>query len=127
MTPTDLQQLETVTISAGMGDRAQLNQAVELSKGLSRFVRSLVWLERAAIAKAFSEFLNTGTATADQMEFVDLIIEHLTHEGVMNPKLHYERPFTDVAPAGPEQVFPLKRTDDLIEVIDSFNASASES
>jgi type I restriction enzyme R subunit len=43
----------------------------------------------------------------------------------MDPKLLYESPFTDIAPAGPEQVFPLRRTDDLIEVINRFNTSAA--
>jgi len=125
LTPTDLQQLEAMMISAGVGDRAQMDQAAELSKGLGRFIRSLVGLERGAVAEAFSAFLSTGTATADQMEFVDLVIEHLTHEGVMDPKLLYESPFTDIAPSGPEQVFPFKRTDELIEIIQLINASAS--
>jgi type I restriction enzyme R subunit len=125
LTMTDLQQLETLMISAGVGDRAQLDQAVELSSGLGRFIRSLVGLERGAVADAFSAFLNTGSASADQVEFIELVIEHLTHEGVMDPKLLYESPFTDIAPAGPEQVFPLRRTDELIDVIDSFNASAA--
>lgn len=127
LTPTDLQQLEALMVSAGVGDRAQLEQAVEMSKGLGRFVRSLVGLERGAVAEAFSALLGAGGHTADQVEFVDLVIEHLTHEGVMDPKLLYESPFTDIAPAGPEQVFPLKRTDELIEVIDRFNASAAAS
>lgn len=125
LTPTDLRQLEALMISAGVGDRAQLDQAAELSKGLGRFIRSLVGLERGAVAEAFSAFLGTGSA--DQVEFVELVIEHLTHEGVMDPKLLYESPFTDIAPAGPEQVFPLHRTDELIDVIDSFNASAAVS
>jgi type I restriction enzyme R subunit len=94
-------------------------------EGLGRFIRSLVGLERGAVAEAFSTFLSRGTATADQMEFVDLVIEHLTHEGVMDPKLLYESPFTDIAPSGPEQVFPFKRTDELIEIIELINASAS--
>jgi type I restriction enzyme R subunit len=127
LTPTDLQQLEALMVSAGVGDRAQLDQAAEASHGLGRFIRSLVGLDRGAVAEAFSEFLGAGAATADQMEFVDLVIEHLTHEGVMDPKLLYESPFTDIAPAGPEQVFPMKRTDELIEVIDRFNSSAAAS
>lgn len=127
LTPTDLRQLEALMIAAGVGDRAQLDQAAELSKGLGRFIRSLVGLERGAVAEAFSAFLSTGTASADQMEFIDLVIEHLTQQGVMDPKLLYESPFTDIAPSGPEQVFPMKRTDELIEVIDSFNKSAAVS
>src|SRR5690606_22315334 len=66
LTATDLEQLEALMLSAGGGDRARLEQAVELSSGLGRFVRSLVGLERGAVAEAFSEFLGSGNATADQ-------------------------------------------------------------
>jgi len=66
------------------------------------------------------------SASADQIEFVDLIIEHLTEKGVMDPKALYTSPFTDVAPSGPEQVFSIERTDQLIDVIDRINMSAGE-
>lgn len=42
----------------------------------------------------------------------------------MDPGLLYESPFTDIAPQGPENVFDMKRTGRLFEVIDAFNASA---
>ena len=43
----------------------------------------------------FTEFLDGRTLTADQLEFLDLVIDHLTARGVMDPKLPYEAPFTD--------------------------------
>ena len=33
--------------------------------------------------------------TADPIEFLDLVIDHLTARGMMDPKLLYETPFTD--------------------------------
>ena len=126
LTPTDLQQLEALMVSAGIGDRAHLDQAVEASNGLGQFIRSLGGLERGAVAEAFSEFLGTGSATPDQVEFVELVIEHLTHEGVMDPRLLYESPFTDIAPAGPEQIFSSSLTDRLIERIEALSRVGSE-
>ncbi|MCB8838093.1 type I restriction-modification enzyme R subunit C-terminal domain-containing protein [Aurantimonas sp. VKM B-3413] len=99
-------------------------RARESSEGFGRFVRSLVGLDRQAVNEAFGEFLAGGAASADQIEFVGLIVEHLTAQGVMDPGLLYESPFTDIAPQGPENVFDMKRTDRLFEVIDAFNASA---
>src|SRR5690606_859892 len=80
LTARDLSQLEALLRGAGVGDQAQLEAAITLSNGLGRFVRSLVGLERAAVVEAFSAFLADQTATADQIEFIDLVIEHLTEK-----------------------------------------------
>jgi type I restriction enzyme R subunit len=125
LTPTDLDQLANMLLAAGVGDEAQLDRAKELSNGLGPFVRSLVGLDRGAVAEAFSEFTADG-ATADQMEFIGMVIEHLTEKGTMDPRLLYESPFTDIAPSGPEQVFPLERADALVATIDRLNRSAEE-
>jgi type I restriction enzyme R subunit len=43
-------------------------------------VRSLVGLDRAAVTEAFAEFLSAGTATVAQIEFINMVIEHLTDQ-----------------------------------------------
>ena len=53
--------------------------------------------------------------TADQLEFVDLMIDHLTERGVMDPKLLYESPFTDFDSKGVDGVF---ESGDVIRLID---------
>ena len=61
------------------------------------FIRSLVGLDREAAKQAFSQFLSGG-ATANQVEFVNLIVDYLTENGVMDPRRLYESPFTDMSP-----------------------------
>jgi type I site-specific restriction endonuclease len=41
------------------------------------------------------DFLSTGTASAAQIEFINMVVEHLTDQGIMDPVLLYEPPFTD--------------------------------
>ena len=77
-------------LDAGIGEAGDIERARETSQGFGSFVRSLVGLDRAAVGEAFGEFLAAGTATAAQIEFIDMVIEHLTDQGVMDPALLYE-------------------------------------
>jgi len=45
---------------------------------------------------AFSEFINGATATPNQIEFINLVVQELTQTGVMEPGRLFESPFTDV-------------------------------
>jgi type I restriction enzyme R subunit len=73
--------------------------------GLGVFVRSLIGLDREAAKAAFSEFLVGRKLTANQLEFVNMLIEHLTARGTIEPELLYASPFTDVDPTGVSGVF----------------------
>ena len=124
LTATDLAELEAMLLQAGIGDAEAIRRARELSAGLGVFVRALIGLDRQAVTEAFGEFLSDGTASADQIEFVGLVVEHLTSKGTMDPGLLYSSPFTDIAPQGPEQVFDINRAKQLFDVIQSINESA---
>jgi len=73
---------------------------------------------------AATDCISTGTASAAQIEFVDMVIEHLTDQGVMHPALLYEPPFTGIAPTGPEHLFDESNVVKLFETIKAINASA---
>jgi type I restriction enzyme, R subunit len=124
LTATDLNELEKMLLDAGVGEAGDIERARETSQGFGRFVRSLVGLDRAAVSEAFGEFLSAGTASAAQIEFINLIVEHLTDQGIMDPALLYEPPFTDIAPTGPDQVFDEERVTRLVAKIRAINDSA---
>jgi type I restriction enzyme R subunit len=124
LTPSDLNGLEKMLLDAGVGEAGDIERARETSQGFGRFVRSLVGLDRAAVSEAFGEFLAAGTATAAQIEFVNMVIEHLTDQGVMDPALLYEPPFTGIAPTGPEHLFDENKVTRLFTKIKAINESA---
>jgi type I restriction enzyme R subunit len=124
LTVSDLAELEKMLLDAGVGQGAHIEKAKEVSSGLGLFVRSLVGLDRKAVNDAFAEFLTGGAATANQIEFVQMIVQHLTAQGTMDPALLYEPPFTDIAATGPEQVFEPAKVATLVRTIRSLNESA---
>jgi type I restriction enzyme, R subunit len=125
LTQTDLDELDRMLRSAGVGDDSDIDQARSQPGGLGAFVRTLVGLDRAAATDALSGFIDGKTLTAAQHDFISLVVAHLTENGVMDAKLLYEQPFTGVAPGGPEEIFPVARVDDLIAVLDDVNRRAS--
>jgi type I restriction enzyme, R subunit len=119
---------------SGELDEATLSRSVEQAEGLGLFVRSLVGLDRAAAMEAMSGFLNDKTLCANQIEFINMIIEQLTRYGAMTAAQLYEPPFTDIAPRGPDLLFASERlTDiivilaDIIVILDDVKARASAS
>ena len=127
LTATDLAELQQMLVKAGIGEQVHFDKATAMAHGFGAFIRSLVGLDRHAVASAFGEFLADGVATAPQIEFIDMVIEHLTEKGTMDPGLLYESPFIDKAPEGPQQVFDFERTKRLIAVIRGFNQTADPS
>jgi len=124
LTGTDLGELEKMLLDAGIAEVGDIARAREASQGFGRFVRSLVGLDRAAVQEAFGDFLAAGTATAAQIEFINMVVEHLTDQGMLDPALLYEPPFTDIAPTGPDRLFDEDKVARLFTRIKTINESA---
>jgi type I restriction enzyme R subunit len=124
LTAMDLEELERMLAESGIGATEEIARAKAESHGLGLFVRSLVGMDREAAKEALAGFLSGKMLGANQIEFVDLIVNHLTEHGVMNATLLYESPFTDITPQGPEGLFTSAQVDELVLLLDEVHARA---
>lgn len=125
LTALDLSELERILLESGIGTPEQLEYAKQTSQGLGLFIRSLVGLDREAAKQAFGKFLSGSAASADQIEFINLIIDQLTRDGSMEPGLLYESPFTGINSQGPEGVFSSEQVNALVSVLSEIRAAAA--
>ena len=61
---------------------------------------------------------------ANQIEFVNLIVNHLTEHGVMEAARLYESPFTDLTPRGPDGLFTSAQVDELMAALAAVRETA---
>jgi len=59
-----------------------------------------------------------------QIEFVNLIVDHLAEHGLMDAGRLYESPFTDLAPRGPDGFFSPADVQELLAVLEDVRRSA---
>lgn len=123
LTSTDLAELERI-LTESVGSPRDVQRASKESHGLGLFVRSLVGLDREAAKQALAGFLEGKTPAANQIEFVNLIVDHLTEQGYMPASLLYESPYTAFSPLGVEGVFSSDQVNELISVLDEIERRA---
>jgi type I restriction enzyme R subunit len=124
LTAADLTELERMLVASGLASTHELQMASTQSQGLGLFVRSLVGLDRDAANAALAGFVQDKTLSANQIEFVNLVVKHLTENGAMDAALLYEPPFTSYAPQGPDALFTSAQVEQLIGALQEVRANA---
>lgn len=93
LSPSDLEALESILGENGIGDVETIARAQEEGQRLGLVIRSFIVLDRGAPKDGFADFLEGSILTGNQIEFIDLIINHLTEHGVKGATRLYESPF----------------------------------
>ena len=112
-------------VDAGVGTATEIEEVARNETSLGLFLRSLVGLDRAAAKRAFAGFIETRHLSASQLDFVNLIVDHLTQCGWMRPEQLYSSPFTDQFVYGPNAVFVEQPTmQALVAALESVRRNA---
>ena len=126
ITQMDLDVLEGLLLKAsGLSDIDEYHNKILQDKPLGTFIRQLVGLDMNAAKEAFSEFLDEGIYNAEQINFVNKIIDYLMDNGVLTMAHIFEAPFTDDHYLGAEGFFDESKVVELYKCIREINANAN--
>ncbi len=120
----DLDDLERVLSDHKIGKPEFIDQAKQQNEGFGIFVRTLVGLDREVAKSLFNEFLASTTYNANQIEFINLIINQLVDHGIVDVGLLYGSPFTDISPTGPDALFTSEQVNRIVELLETIKSSA---
>lgn len=119
ITVYDLQSFEEMFFAEQGGTKEQFEalfgKGNESSFGL--FVRSLLGLEREAAHEAFADLLSKTSLNANQIHFIQLIIDYLTKNGTLDPGRLMEEPFVTLHHEGVYGLFDEETVDEIVRVV----------
>jgi len=124
LTPQDLAELERILIDEGGASGDDL-AVIHADGGLGLFIRSLVGLERDAAKDAFADLLSGRNLNANQIEFINLVVDYLTERGALDPRRLYESPFTDLDDQGVSGIFPQADVQRIFAVLKDVRGRAA--
>jgi type I restriction enzyme R subunit len=125
LTADDVAELQRVLVESGVGSAADFHRARTEAGSVGLFLRGLAGLDRSAAKDVFAGFLDDKRYNANQIEFVNLVIDELSQNGVIEPRRFYESPFTDLSPQGPDALFESSDVDRLLEVVAEVRRKAA--
>tara|TARA_R110002073_G_scaffold299268_1_gene466195 strand:- start:13319 stop:14662 length:1344 start_codon:yes stop_codon:yes gene_type:complete len=124
LTQSDLHELERIFYDNKIGSPEYIDQAKQECESFGIFVRSLVGIDREVAKKLFGDFLQGSEYDANQIEFINMIINQLVDHGIVDVSLLYESPFTDVSPQGPDAIFSAEQIQKIMQLLDDIRSAA---
>lgn len=123
LTEDDIEELETALWDE-VGTKEEYEKEYG-SKPLGEFVREIVGMDMRAAKEAFAEYLNDVNLDANQIYFVNQIVEYIVWNGMMKDfSVMTEAPFTDHGSV--VDIFPdITVWDGIYSIIKSINSNAS--
>ena len=123
ITHEELNLLEKMLFEGDLGTLADYRREYG-DMPLGKFIRSLLGLDILAANQLFSEFIQSGNLSADQITFVNNIISFLTQNGTIDKEMLFEIPFTNINDQGITGVFDEIMVGKIVKIIDKVNENA---
>ncbi len=104
-----------------VGTKEEFQKEYGNDKPLTYFIRDILGFDKGAAKEAFSEFLEKGNLTADQMTFINNIIDSLEKNGIIDKGMLFDPPFTNLHDNGPLGLFPEDDAKKIFSIVDRLN------
>jgi type I restriction enzyme, R subunit len=126
ITLTDIESFAEMLEKEQVGTKEQFNKEFSSNEenSFGIFVRSLVGLERSAAQDAFASLLQRTNLNANQIDFINKIIDYLSVNGVLEPGKLLDQPFVSLHHEGVYGIFDESTVDDIVSVVNSLKESA---
>lgn len=121
LTETDYKMLERI-FTGELGTREDYERSFK-DTPFGLLVRRVAKLERAAAYKAFSAFINEQNLNADQIAFVEKVIDYVVQNGYMESVAELTKPPFD-KPQGFVRLFDHKLQKELVRIINELKENA---
>lgn len=126
ITTTDISELERIFFESGeLGSREDFEKAFGKQDLLGIFIRSLIGLDRHEAKLLFADFLNGQRYSSNQIEFVNMIIDHLTRNGIMEPEMLFNSPYTNFNPNGVSGIFSDGDAERIVNILGEVRLNAA--
>ena len=126
ITEEELHQLEEILFD---GDSIGTREEYTANYGdqpLGTFIRSILGMDIEAANAAFAGFINSSSLSADQMTFINKIIQFLTKNGRIEKRMLFEPPFTEQHQDGVIGIFDDAQASKIISIVQKVNDNAGE-
>ncbi|NHN35009.1 type I restriction-modification enzyme R subunit C-terminal domain-containing protein [Paenibacillus agricola] len=122
ITLTDVESFAEMLEKEQGGTKEQFNKLFisDSENSFGIFVRSLLGLERSAAQDAFAELLQRANLNANQINFINMIIDYLTVNGILEPGKLLDQPFVSLHHEGVYGLFDENTVDDIVNVVQSL-------
>jgi type I restriction enzyme, R subunit len=123
ITQSDLNELEKMLFNQGeLGTKNQFIEAFG-EQPLGKFIRRIVGLDVNAAKLAFGEF-TSQSLNPQQIRFIDTIINFFSVKGIIEPKMLFEPPFSELNSSGIIGLFDESASTKILTIIEDINHTA---